>query len=51
MADICAEGRTPLAVDLLLDCDVQIPERVIDDLERAASVLVRLQRPLDDAGW
>jgi lantibiotic biosynthesis protein len=51
MADICAEGRTPLAVDLLLDCDVQIPEQVIDDLERAASVLVRLQRPLDDAGW
>ena len=47
MADICAEGRTPLAVDLLLDCDVQIPEQVIDDLERAASVLVRLQRPLD----
>jgi thiopeptide-type bacteriocin biosynthesis protein len=37
-------ARQPLAADLRLDCDVQIPARVVREVERAAGVLLRLTR-------
>ncbi|GAA0908548.1 lantibiotic dehydratase [Virgisporangium aurantiacum] len=41
---LSSAGRTPLAVDLRLDCEVEIPRHVIKELEQAASVLLRLTR-------
>jgi lantibiotic biosynthesis protein len=52
MRQISPAGRTPLAVDLLLDCDVQLPDHVVCEMERAASALLRLTRqPAGDAAW
>lgn len=52
MRKLSSAGRTPLAVDLRLDCDVQIPEHVIHEVERAASALARLTRqPTGEAPW
>ncbi|GAA0591790.1 lantibiotic dehydratase [Kutzneria viridogrisea] len=52
MGGISTTGRTPLAVDLRLDCQVQIPERVAREMEHAASALVRLTRqPTGQAVW
>ncbi|MDX3224726.1 lantibiotic dehydratase family protein [Streptomyces sp. ME19-01-6] len=42
MRALSEAGRTPLAADLLLDCDVQIPHSVVEEMERAASALLRL---------
>ncbi|MFE9613720.1 lantibiotic dehydratase [Streptomyces sp. NPDC006012] len=45
-------GRSPLAVDLLLDAEVRIPESVARDMERAADVLLRLTRlPTGQGVW
>ncbi|WP_433264708.1 lantibiotic dehydratase [Actinosynnema sp. CS-041913] len=37
-------GRTPLAADLLLDCDVRVPTDVAREMELAASALLRTTR-------
>jgi len=44
MRELSPAGRTPLAVDLLLDCDVRLPHQVAQETERAASALLRLTR-------
>ncbi len=45
-------GRSPLAIDLHLDCQVQVPAEVITELERATAVLLRLARePSGSPGW
>jgi thiopeptide-type bacteriocin biosynthesis protein len=44
MRQISSAGRTPLAVDLLLDREVTIPEDILCELERAAGALLRLTR-------
>ncbi|MQA93139.1 MAG: lantibiotic dehydratase [Streptosporangiales bacterium] len=52
MRRIAPASRSPLAVDLHLDCDVQVPEQIADDASRAAGVLLRLARVPDGAaGW
>ncbi|MGQ0778888.1 MAG: lantibiotic dehydratase [Pseudonocardiales bacterium] len=52
MGELSLAGRTPLAVDLLLDCDVQLPGHVAQEMERAASALLRLTRqPTGEATW
>jgi len=49
MRQISTAGRTPLAVDLRLDCHLRLPEHVIEEMARAASALLRLTR--QPAGW
>jgi thiopeptide-type bacteriocin biosynthesis protein len=44
MREISMAGRTPLAVDLLLDCTVHLPDNVAHEIQRAASALLRLSR-------
>ncbi|MFF7309577.1 thiopeptide-type bacteriocin biosynthesis protein [Streptomyces sp. NPDC008137] len=45
-------GRSPLAVDLLLDAEARIPESVAQEMERAADVLLRLtRRPTGQGVW
>ncbi|WP_018687080.1 lantibiotic dehydratase [Actinokineospora enzanensis] len=39
-----AKGRSPLALDLRLDCDLRIPRTVAHDAARGASALLRLSR-------
>jgi lantibiotic biosynthesis protein len=52
MREISPVGRTLLAADLRLDCDVQVPEHVADELSRAATALIRLSRqPTGQAAW
>src|SRR5207248_671862 len=52
MREISPAGRTPLAVDLLLDCDVHLPDRVAHEIERAANALLRLTRhPTGPPAW
>ncbi|WP_435159350.1 lantibiotic dehydratase [Amycolatopsis sacchari] len=52
MRELSPEGRTPLAVDLLLDCAVALPHQVAQEMERAASALLRLTRqPTGEAVW
>ncbi|HZO64854.1 MAG TPA: lantibiotic dehydratase family protein, partial [Kribbellaceae bacterium] len=49
MRQISPAGRTPLAVDLRLDCHVQLPEHVAQEMARAATTLLHLTR--HPAGW
>jgi class I lanthipeptide synthase len=49
MRQISPAGRIPLAVDLRLDCEVQLPEHVMHEMARAATALLRLTR--QPAGW
>src|SRR6266545_633706 len=49
MRQMSAAGRTPLAVDLLLDCDVRLPIHVVEEMARAAGALLRLTR--QPTGW
>ncbi len=49
MRAISTAGRTPIATDLRLDCQVRVPEHVAAELGRAAGVLLRLTR--HPAGW
>lgn len=52
MRHLSTAGRTPLAVDLLLDCDIRLPHRIAHEIERAASVLLRLTRhPRGETPW
>jgi thiopeptide-type bacteriocin biosynthesis protein len=52
MRQLSQSGRTPLAVDLRLDCEVQLPEHVAQEMEWAASALMRLTRqPTGEATW
>ncbi|MGH3783969.1 MAG: lantibiotic dehydratase [Pseudonocardiaceae bacterium] len=52
MRELSPAGRTPLAVDLLLDCDVRLPHSVAQEMECAADTLVRLTRqPTGEAAW
>ncbi|GAA0705119.1 lantibiotic dehydratase [Kitasatospora atroaurantiaca] len=52
MRRLATDGRTPLALDLVLDCDARLPTALVRELERAASALLRLTRqPTGDAVW
>jgi thiopeptide-type bacteriocin biosynthesis protein len=52
MGELSTAGRSPLSLDLLLDCDIRIPTHVADEMEHAASVMLRLsRRPAGDAAW
>lgn len=52
MRELSPAGRTPLALDLLLDCAVRLPHHVAQEMERAASALLRLTRqPTGEAAW
>ncbi|MDQ1308327.1 MAG: lantibiotic biosynthesis protein [Actinomycetota bacterium] len=52
MRKLSSAGRTPLVVDLLLDCRVSVPRRVVHEMERAANVLLRLTRyPAGEPVW
>ncbi len=52
MRQLSQAGRTALAVDLLLDCDTQLPEHVVWEMERAASALLRMTRqPASETAW
>lgn len=52
MRELSRAGRSPLAVDLRLDCDVHLPEHVTREMELAASALARLTRqPTGEAPW
>ncbi|MFJ5851037.1 lantibiotic dehydratase [Streptomyces sp. NPDC092903] len=44
MRNLSKAGRTPLAVDLLLACNVNVPSTVAEEMEQAATVLMRLSR-------
>lgn len=44
LRELSRAGRTPLAVDLRLDCDAVLPASVAVEMERAADVLLRLSR-------
>ncbi|MEU0519730.1 lantibiotic dehydratase [Streptosporangium sp. NPDC006007] len=52
MHHLATDGRTPLALDLVLDCDARLPSAVLGELERAADALLRLTRqPTGDKVW
>ncbi|GLW90162.1 lantibiotic dehydratase [Actinokineospora globicatena] len=52
MREVSTGGRTPLAIDLRLDCDVRVPEQVVRDVEDAATVLARLTaQPTGEPAW
>ncbi len=52
MDQIAPQQRSPLALDLVLDCDLQLPESVASDMAVAAGLLTRLGRePLGPAAW
>ncbi|MBV9013640.1 MAG: lantibiotic dehydratase [Pseudonocardiales bacterium] len=52
MRGLSQAGRTPLAADLLLDCDVRLPHHVAQEMEQAASALLRLtRRPTGEPAW
>lgn len=52
MRELSPAGRTPLAVDLRLDCNVRLPEQVAREMEWAADALARLTRqPTGEASW
>lgn len=42
MRRLSTAGRSPISVDLRLDCDVELPAQVAGEMEAAASVLLRL---------
>lgn len=44
MRRLSAAGRTPLAVDVRLDAEVQVPALIVTEVEHAASALLRLTR-------
>jgi lantibiotic biosynthesis protein len=52
MTRLSPAERTPLAVDLRLDCRVRLPEHVAREMELAASALLRLTRqPAGEPAW
>ncbi|WP_422646979.1 lantibiotic dehydratase [Actinoalloteichus caeruleus] len=52
MRALADAGRTPLAVDLRLDCDVRVPDHVAREMEAAATALARLSgQPTGEPAW
>ncbi|MQA88063.1 MAG: lantibiotic dehydratase [Streptosporangiales bacterium] len=52
MRGLSQAGKSPMAVDLRLDCDVKLPEEVAHEMEAAASALLRLTRqPSGKRAW
>jgi thiopeptide-type bacteriocin biosynthesis protein len=52
MQDLSQASRSPLAVELRLACDVTLPHRVADEMQAAASALLRLTaRPTGPLVW
>ncbi|PSL52484.1 thiopeptide-type bacteriocin biosynthesis protein [Saccharothrix carnea] len=52
MRTISLAGRVPLGLDLRLDVGTALPELVVNEIERAADVLVRLSnQPTGQAVW
>ncbi|MGX7823555.1 lantibiotic dehydratase [Actinokineospora sp. 24-640] len=52
MRALASGGRTPLAVDLQLDCDVRVPDHLVREMEAAASALARLStQPTGEPAW
>lgn len=52
MRRISAAGRSPLAIDLRLDCEVRLPTHVAAEVERAATALLLLSGDPDGSpGW
>ena len=52
MRELSPAGRSALAMDLLLDCDVRLPHHIAREMERAASALLRLTcQPTGEAAW
>ena len=52
VAEISAEGRTPLCLDLRLDAEVTLPDSVGHEMEAAASALIRLSpSPAGSSVW
>ncbi|GAA1311749.1 lantibiotic dehydratase [Saccharothrix xinjiangensis] len=52
MRALSPAGRTPLAADLLLDCNISVPRAVTREMECAASALLRMtRRPTGDPAW
>ncbi|MCK9924210.1 lantibiotic dehydratase family protein [Frankia sp. AgPm24] len=52
MDRVSPQQRSPMAVDLVLDCDLHLPMSVASDMAVAADVLTRLGRePLGPAAW
>ncbi|MFD8592475.1 lantibiotic dehydratase [Streptomyces sp. NPDC059637] len=47
---VATDARWTTAVDLVLDTDVQVPDRVVRHMEQAADVLLRLSRHPDGQG-
>jgi len=52
MRSLSPAGRTPLTVDLRLGCQIQIPDEVAEEMQRAADLLLRLtRRPTGEPVW
>ncbi|WP_239381952.1 lantibiotic dehydratase, partial [Frankia sp. CIT1] len=52
MRRLSPAGRTPLAGDLHLDCDIAVPADLADEMAQAVGALLRLTRqPRPDQGW
>jgi thiopeptide-type bacteriocin biosynthesis protein len=52
MRRLSLAGRTPLAGDLHLDCDITIPDGLAGEMARSVTALVRLtRRPRPDPAW
>jgi thiopeptide-type bacteriocin biosynthesis protein len=51
MRALSPAGRTPLAVDLRLDCHAQLPADVLTEMTHAAGVLLRVSRRGADPEW
>ncbi|MDT3443608.1 MULTISPECIES: lantibiotic dehydratase [unclassified Pseudofrankia] len=52
MRRLSPAGRTPLAGDLHLDCDIDVSVGLADEMARAVGALLRLTRqPRPDQGW
>ncbi len=52
MRALATGGRTPLAVDMRLNCDVRVPDHLVPELEAAATALARLSaQPSGEPAW
>lgn len=52
MRKLSQAGRTPLAIDLRLDVQVQLSDRLTNDIEHAATALARLSaQPTGEPAW
>ncbi|MDQ3402312.1 MAG: lantibiotic dehydratase [Actinomycetota bacterium] len=52
MRALASGGRTPLTVDLRLDCDVRVPDHVAREMEATATALAQLSgQPTGEPAW